>query len=243
MKTTQTHTRWAFGALCAMTMGTTGVQAMEASSEALPERPAWPSNVVDYSGNYRFVYLGLMGEVEACVTVGMERTCAPLLIDIPLTEGQATVESLTFILDYLNAELSTMAPNLPAQLYPSYELLVSSLFPLVVNELNAVIAELPQSMELIQAPGSPLILGQLAVKGIPVTLPGQLSVKNGSFALAQNVLTGQIDQRASFQGSGIEQVPIKVSESVGVATPTGTTSTVGFSLAGVVGAQVWMARN
>lgn len=262
------NTRWTVGALSALVLGTTGAQAagvdaaanlVEAEAAecdmgaaggaevgdaaALPERPVWPSNVVNYSGNYRFVYLGLMGEVEACVTVGLERTCEPLLIDIPLTEGQATVESLSFILEYLNSELEAMAPNLPAQLYPSYELLVSSLFPLLVTELNGVIAELPQSMELIQAPASPMIMGQVAVKGVPMTLPGQISVKNGSFALLQDLITGQIDQRASFQGSGMEQVPLHVSESVGMTTPTGTTSTVGLSLTGILGADLWMGRN
>lgn len=209
-----------------------------------PQLPAQPAPTVppNYSGTYDLTYIALDGNLELCVSLGPQRVCEPIVIDIPLYNGLATEESLLFILDYLDSSLTELAPNLPEELYPTYDTLVQNLFPVLVEELNLVLAELPSSMTVRERTGSPLFTTQMTVNGMPMVMPGQIDVTTGVFALKPEVMLGQIFSASSFRGAATQEVPVRISESIGIETPAGSPSTLAVSLYGVLGADLRLAR-
>lgn len=225
------------GSLVVM-MGAGGAEA----APSKPQLPPMPAPQTNYSGVYDLSYLALNGSVEVCIAIGPQRTCEPLLIDVPLYNGQVTTESLYFIVDVLNAELASLVPNLPAELYPSYDLVETYVFPLVVEELNMAVAALPTVMELRAPNNSSLYTASMTVKSMPMVLPGQFTLSTGNFALATDVMVGKVDATLGFKGLALMEVPVRINESIGYQTPSGTSSTLEFSLRGVLGADELMLR-
>lgn len=219
-------------------MGMGGAEA----APSKPQLPPVPAPQTNYSGVYDLSYMALNGSVEVCVAIGPQRTCEPLVIDVPLYDGQVTTESLYFIVEFLNTELATLIPNLPTELYPSYDLVETYVFPLVVDELNAAVAALPLSMELRAPTNSPMYTASMTVKTMPVVLPGQFTLSTGDFALATDLMVGKVDAALGFRGLATMEVPVRINESIGYQTPAGTTSTLEFSLRGVLGAEELMVR-
>lgn len=209
-----------------------------------PQLPAQPTPTLppNYSGTYDLTYIALDGNVELCVSLGPQRVCEPIVIDIPLYNGLATEDSLLFILDYLDSSLTELAPNLPEELYPTYDTLVQTLFPVLVEELNLVLTELPSTMTVRERTGSPIFTTQMTVNGIPMVMPGQIDVSTGVFALKPEVMLGQIFSASSFRGAATQEVPVRISESIGFETPAGSPSTLAVSIYGVLGADLRLAR-
>lgn len=220
-----------------------GVMAPTTTMAAPPiHRPNAPAPMPNYSGTYDLTYNALNGSVEVCVAVGRERTCAPVAIDIPLYDGVATEDSLTFIIDDLTALITELAPNLPAELYPSYESMVTYLFPVLIEELNTALAQLPPTMLMNEPTNSPLFTAAMMVKGKNVLAPGQLDLTTGIFNLMPETMIGQIFSDAEFRGSAVADVPLNITASMGYPTPTGATSTLEVTLRGRLGADLNMVR-
>ena len=195
----------------ALAMGSSAVGiAQAADPPSLPEEP------VNYSGLYALTYTSLYGDVDVCVTIGVNRQCVPVALDIPLYNGQATQDSLDFIIDMLNDQLQEMFPRMAADAYPEYETLIDTLFPLLVDELNVLLAALPPTLSLRAPTGSPLFEGELDFQDTPVILPGNIDLASGGFSLIPDFMVGTIDATREFRGSAAYELPLTLSQSTSV---------------------------
>lgn len=237
-RTISMSTRLATLAVTTMLLGANGSDAQAAH----PHRPNTPTAKPNYSGTYDMTYNALNGSVDVCVSVGPQHVCNPVAIDIPLHDGVATADSLMFITDELTALLTELAPNLPSELYPSYESMINYVFPLLVAELNTALAQLPPTMMMTERTNSPVFTAAMTVKGKNVMMPGQLDLTTGMFKVVPETMYGQIFADAAFRGAAVAEVPLNVSASTGYPTPTGSTSTLEVSLRGRLGADVSMVR-